>query len=423
MDTTRTARQGGRTSSREVPHAQARPAVTAAAATSASPSSPPSSPRPLAGAAAAAAAATRPAPPSAAGPPPRIPTAIGKGGAVSTVDPEASAAGLKVLKPAATPSTPPWPPPRRSASPSPTAPASAVAATSSTTTRSPARSARSTAARPRPRKMPQDAFIDPATGKPYNFTPELVTSGVSVGTPGTLATWDKALANWGTRSLADALAPATKVATRGFVVDETFRQQTLDNEEPLPRVQGHPKLFLPKGDAPRSARLPQPRARRDLRRASRQQRHRRVLPRPAGPADVRRRAQPAHDEEHRAARAARLPDPARPARLQGPLAARDQDHLPRPRRLRHGALVVRWHHRRRGAQHPRALRPLRDDAPSRRCTTTSRPARWRSPTAASTSATRPSSTCRQAAARRQVRRRARLLAQPGQGRDQAGRRR
>ena len=33
-----------------------------------------------------------------------------------------------------------------------------------------------------PRKMPQDAFIDPATGKPYNFTPELVTSGVGVGT-------------------------------------------------------------------------------------------------------------------------------------------------------------------------------------------------------------------------------------------------
>ena len=37
--------------------------------------------------------------------------------------------------------------------------------------------------------MPHDAFIDPGTGKPYNFTPELVTSGVSVGVPGTPATW------------------------------------------------------------------------------------------------------------------------------------------------------------------------------------------------------------------------------------------
>ena len=101
-----------------------------------------------------------------------------------------------------------------------------------------------------PRKMPQDAFIDPATDKPYNFTPELVTSGVSVGTPGTLATWDKALANWGTLSLGDALAPATKVATRGFVVDETFRQQTLDNEERFAAFTDSRKLFLPQGDAP-----------------------------------------------------------------------------------------------------------------------------------------------------------------------------
>ena len=101
-----------------------------------------------------------------------------------------------------------------------------------------------------PNKMPQDAFIDPATGKPYPFTPDLVTSGVSVGTPGTLATWDKALANWGTWSLGEALAPATKVATRGFKVDETFRQQTLDNEVRFRAFKDTRKLFLPGGDAP-----------------------------------------------------------------------------------------------------------------------------------------------------------------------------
>ena len=49
-----------------------------------------------------------------------------------------------------------------------------------------------------PKRMPNDAFIDPATGKPYNFTPELVTSGVSVGVPGTPATWERALEKWGT---------------------------------------------------------------------------------------------------------------------------------------------------------------------------------------------------------------------------------
>ena len=179
------------------------------------------------------------------------PTAVGKGGAISTVDPEASAAGLKVLKAGGN------------------AVDAAVAAAATLGVTEPysagiggggyfvyynAKSGkvrtldgRETA----PMKMPQDAFIDPATGKPYTFTPDLVTSGASVGTPGTLATWDKALGNWGTLSLGDALAPATKVARRGFKVDETFRQQTLDNEVRFAAFKDSKKLFLPKGDAPK----------------------------------------------------------------------------------------------------------------------------------------------------------------------------
>lgn len=179
------------------------------------------------------------------------PTAVGKGGAISTVDPEASAAGLKVLKAGGN------------------AVDAAVAAAATLGVTEPysagiggggyfvyynAKSGkvrtldgRETA----PMKMPQDAFIDPATGKPYTFTPDLVTSGASVGTPGTLATWDKALGNWGTLSLGEALAPATKVARRGFKVDETFRQQTLDNEVRFAAFKDSKKLFLPKGDAPK----------------------------------------------------------------------------------------------------------------------------------------------------------------------------
>lgn len=178
-------------------------------------------------------------------------TAIGTGGAVTTVDPEATAAGLKVLKAGGN------------------AVDAAVAAAATLGVTEPysagiggggyfvhydassgkvrSLDGRETA----PRKMPQDAFIDPATGKPYPFTPDLVTSGVSVGTPGTLATWDKALASWGTLSLADALAPATKVARRGFKVDETFRQQTLDNEERFRAFKDTRRLFLPRGDAPK----------------------------------------------------------------------------------------------------------------------------------------------------------------------------
>ena len=67
-------------------------------------------------------------------------------------------------------------------------------------------------------------FIDPATGKPLAF-PTAVTSGLSVGVPGTLMTWQQALQNWGTIGLAAALRPAEQVARRGFPVDATFREQ------------------------------------------------------------------------------------------------------------------------------------------------------------------------------------------------------
>lgn len=101
-----------------------------------------------------------------------------------------------------------------------------------------------------PAGISHDAFIDPATGDPYNFTPELVTSGVAVGVPGTLATWQRALDNWGSQNLKQVLRPATQIASRGFVVDETFREQTLDNKERFNAFDSTSQLFLPGGDAP-----------------------------------------------------------------------------------------------------------------------------------------------------------------------------
>jgi len=85
---------------------------------------------------------------------------------------------------------------------------------------------------------------------PYPFFPDRVTSGVSVGVPGTPLTWHRALKRWGTRSLASALRPAIRVARRGFVVDETFRQQTLDNQARFAAIVPTRELFLPGGDAP-----------------------------------------------------------------------------------------------------------------------------------------------------------------------------
>src|SRR6478735_4174010 len=177
-------------------------------------------------------------------------TATGYGGAVSTVDPEASAAAIEVLRKGGN------------------AADAAVAAAATLGVTEPYSAGiggggyfvyydaktgkvgtvdgRETA----PATMPHDAFIDPATGQPYRFTPELVTSGVAVGVPGTPATWQRALQRWGSLSLGDALDPAIKVATRGFVVDGTFRQQTLDNKARFAAFPATSALFLPGGDAP-----------------------------------------------------------------------------------------------------------------------------------------------------------------------------
>src|SRR5881227_290015 len=64
-------------------------------------------------------------------------------------------------------------------------------------------------------------FIDPATGKPLSF-PTAVTSGLSVGVPGMLMTWQRAVSRWGSLKLADDLAPAEQVARRGFRVTPTL---------------------------------------------------------------------------------------------------------------------------------------------------------------------------------------------------------
>jgi len=87
-------------------------------------------------------------------------------------------------------------------------------------------------------------FIDPATGKPLAF-PTAVTSGLSVGVPGTLMTWQQALQNWGTIGLAAALRPAEQVARRGFPVDATFREQVRENAFRFDQFSSTSALFLP----------------------------------------------------------------------------------------------------------------------------------------------------------------------------------
>ncbi|WP_329112775.1 gamma-glutamyltransferase [Streptomyces sp. NBC_01353] len=100
-----------------------------------------------------------------------------------------------------------------------------------------------------PARMRADSFVDPSTGKPIPFD-EAVNSGLSVGVPGTPATWEKALDDWGTLSPAKALRPATRLAADGFVVNEEFRAQTRLNEERFRDFTSTAELFLPNGELP-----------------------------------------------------------------------------------------------------------------------------------------------------------------------------
>ena len=92
-------------------------------------------------------------------------------------------------------------------------------------------------------------FVDPATGQPYAF-PTAVTSGLGVGVPGMLATWERALDKWGRFSLRDNLKPAIAVAERGFTVDATFQEQTRQNQKRFSQFGATAELFLPGGQLP-----------------------------------------------------------------------------------------------------------------------------------------------------------------------------
>ena len=76
-------------------------------------------------------------------------------------------------------------------------------------------------------------------------------SGLSVGVPGTVASWAWALREYGTISLREALAPAIRVARNGFVVDQTFFDQTALNRDWFADVPASAALYLDADGTPR----------------------------------------------------------------------------------------------------------------------------------------------------------------------------
>ena len=99
-----------------------------------------------------------------------------------------------------------------------------------------------------PKTFTENVFRNP-DGTPMDFY-TVVSSGLSVGTPGTPALWDKAARRFGTMSLSDLLKPAQQLAERGFVVDQTFYQQTADNAARFAMFPATAAVFLPGGQPP-----------------------------------------------------------------------------------------------------------------------------------------------------------------------------
>ena len=189
-------------------------------------------------------------PATAASPPPvKRPVATGTGGAIATVDLDASAAGLEVLRHGG------------NAVDAAVAAAATLGVTEAYSAgiggggfmvvylagkrRVVTIDGRETA----PAAFGEDSFIDPATGAPIPSA-ERITSGLGVGVPGTLATWQRALRDHGTRPLGKLLEPAIRVAERGFVVDQTFHDQTASNAARFAAFPATAELFLPGGAPP-----------------------------------------------------------------------------------------------------------------------------------------------------------------------------
>jgi gamma-glutamyltranspeptidase / glutathione hydrolase len=180
---------------------------------------------------------------------PKVPVMVGSGGAVSSVDRDASQVGIDVLAHGG------------NAADAAVAAAAALGVTEpysagiggggflvyydAASKKVSTIDGRETA----PTTFTDRAFIDPATGQPYAFA-TAVNSGLSVGVPGTPALWDKALRDFGTLSLNDALKPAEKLAAKGFVVDKTFSDQTAANATRFKTFPETARVFLRDGAAP-----------------------------------------------------------------------------------------------------------------------------------------------------------------------------
>ncbi|RVX47601.1 gamma-glutamyltranspeptidase/glutathione hydrolase [Nonomuraea polychroma] len=184
-----------------------------------------------------------PASPVAAEPQQKVPVAKGYGGAVATVDLDASKAALSVLR-------------KGGNAVDAAVAAGAVLGVTEPYSAGLAGGGFMVYYDARQRKVftidgretaPQAMTSTSLEGIPFA---EAVTSGLSAGVPGTVANWDLALRRFGTISLKQALQPAIEVASKGFLVDQTFHDQTAANADRFKDFTSTAALYLPNGAPP-----------------------------------------------------------------------------------------------------------------------------------------------------------------------------
>ncbi|KAA0930215.1 gamma-glutamyltransferase [Streptomyces apricus] len=178
---------------------------------------------------------------------PKVPVAVGYGGAVASVDADASAAGVEILRKGG------------NAVDAAVATAAALGVTEPYSSGiggggyfvyydAKSRTVRTIDGR-ETAPLTADAGLFLENGQPIPFA-DAVTSGLGVGTPGTPATWQTALDSWGSKPLGSLLKPAERLARDGFTVDATFRSQTESNEARFRNFPDTAELFLPGGALP-----------------------------------------------------------------------------------------------------------------------------------------------------------------------------
>jgi gamma-glutamyltranspeptidase / glutathione hydrolase len=96
--------------------------------------------------------------------------------------------------------------------------------------------------------MQPDSFWENGAPLPFN---EARFSGLSAGVPGTVLGWEKALDRYGTKSLRKMLQYGIDVARKGFVVDQTFFDQTAAIVDWFDDVPSSEAIYLDPDGTPR----------------------------------------------------------------------------------------------------------------------------------------------------------------------------